>query len=98
MKLPTSACPGCTAETSLVEDVDTHERIRIDVDRVDDGHIVVWSIKGNAFARRYGKPARIQPAWREHECPAGVPAVTGRADDPYADLTPAAQQHGGWRA
>lgn len=89
-------CPICGAPVIPAQDLDTDEVIVADVDRVDEGRIRLWAIKEHAFARRYGTPARLQPAWREHAC--AVAQAKAPAEDPYEDASPAAQQHGGWRA
>ncbi|TYP82040.1 hypothetical protein [Blastococcus xanthinilyticus] len=92
-------CRGCGAPVLHVVDVDTDEPIVVDAATVDGGRIVLWSIKGNAFARRYGQPARLQPAWAEHRCPApNLSVPPAAAVDPYEDASAAAQQHGGWRS
>jgi hypothetical protein len=100
-RLPRTACRGCAEQVLHVEDVDTGEPIVVDPTLVEGGHIVVWALKGHAFARRYGQPARVQPAWDEHVCPSPtvlVPPAAVTPQDPYEDESPAAQQHGGWRA
>lgn len=95
-------CRGCGVDVLHIEDLDTGEPIVLDAERVDEGNVVVYAPPSRpefSVARRYGRPARLQPAWREHDCPtptAGTPAP--RAVDPYEDESPAAQQHGGWRA
>jgi len=66
----------------LVEDVDTLEPILVEPAPADGGRIVVWALAGNAYARRYGQPARVQPAWREHVCPS-LAAPAG----PYEDVS-----------
>lgn len=93
-------CPGCGAKVLLVEDVDTGEPLVLDLQPVDEGHVTVWSLKGYGVARRYGAPARWQPAHQEHDCPtptAEMAAVREPVPDPYEDEPPAVQQHGGWR-
>lgn len=92
-------CPGCGAVVLHIIDVDTDEPLALDADRVDEGTVAVYAVGPAAVARRYGVPARVQPAWREHDCP--TPTVTTPAIsapvDPYEDEPAAAQQHGGWR-
>lgn len=99
-RLVRQACPGCGADVMHMADVDTDEPLVIDDLEVDDGNVAVYRVKGFAVARRYGRPARIQPAWREHVCP--TPTVTtppaAKPFDPYEDEPAAVQQHGGWRA
>ncbi|TKJ25257.1 hypothetical protein [Blastococcus sp. CCUG 61487] len=99
-RLLRTRCPGCRAEVVHVEDVDTDEPIVVDPAQVDGGRITVWALHGHAYARRYGQPARLQPAWEEHVCP--TPTVLTPAArpvfDPYEDTPAAAQQHGGWRS
>lgn len=94
-ELPIRPCLACNAPVVRARDIDTDEVLVVDADQVDDGHVSLYALKGHAFARRYGQPARVQPSWREHVCPGSPPAPT---PDPYEDATPAAQQHGGWRA
>lgn len=92
-----TGCLGCGAETLRILDADTDEVLVLDPERVDGGHIAVYAFEGFAVARRYGKPARIQPAWQEHDCPAGPQPTVAPPFDPYEDEPAAAQQHGGWR-
>ncbi len=99
-KLP---CRGCAQLVMHVEDVDTGEAIVVDPPHVEGGRIFVWSIRGHAFARRSGQPARVQPAWEEHQCPTPTvlvppPGASLTASDPYEDKSAAEQQHGGWRS
>jgi len=91
-------CPGCGAPVLLVEDVDTGEPLVVDADPVDEGHVTLWTLKGFGVARRYGAPARFQPAHREHDCPSPTAEMVARVvPDPYEDAPAAVQQHGGWR-
>jgi hypothetical protein len=87
-------CLTCNAPVVRARDVDTDEVLVVDADQVDEGTVVLYALKGHAFARRYGQAARLQPAWQEHVCDGSRPAPV---PDPYEDASPAAQQHGGWR-
>lgn len=92
-------CRGCGVPVLHIEDVDTGEPIVLDARPVDEGNVAVYKVAGLAVARRYGRPARIQPAWREHDCPDPTVATpAAQPMDPYEDKSPAEQQHGGWRA
>lgn len=96
--LARTECLGCHADVLHVRDVDTEEPVVVDPEPVDGGHIVVWALRGHAYCRRYGQPARLQPAWNEHQCPTPTVLVPrAKPLDPYEDESPAAQQHGGWR-
>jgi hypothetical protein len=97
-RLEPHPCRCCGSPVLVVTDVDTDEQIVVDQAQVDGGHIVLWAIAGHAFARRYGQPARVQPAWEEHACEGCPPAPRRPAEDPYEDQPPAVQQHGGWRS
>ena len=99
-RLPKTSCPGCRALVVHVKDTDTDEPIVLDPAPVDGGRISVWSLRGHAYARRYGQAARLQPAWREHVCPSPTVLVPSArpVEDPYEDKSAAAQQHGGWRS
>lgn len=97
-RLPRTTCPGCSGQVLHVVDVDTDEPIVVDAEPTDEGRILVWALKGHAYARRYGQPARVQPSWSEHECPSPtVLTPVAKPVDPYEDESPAKQQHGGWR-
>lgn len=98
MRVIKEPCRGCGADVLHIEDVDTQEPIVLDAGQVDGGHIAVYTVGDHAVARRYGQPARIQPAWSEHDCPTPTVSVPRPAPDPYEDESPAAQQHGGWRS
>lgn len=93
--LPSSSCLACTAPVVRARDIDTGEVLVVDVAQVDEGHVSLYALKGHVYARRYGQAARLQPAWREHVCPGSPPAPVA---DPYEDVPPAVQQHGGWRS
>lgn len=91
-------CPDCGRPVLRIEDIDTGELVCVDAEPVDEGTVAVYRVARHAFARRYGRPARVQPAWREHPCPSASPIRGEGFTDPYEDVSPAAQQHGGWRA
>jgi len=89
-----TTCRGCGAPVLSVIDIETDQTYLVDVDPVDQGHVDVWIAGGRAAARRYLLPSRRQPAREPHACHAVRPPPI---PDPYADATPAQQQHGGWR-
>jgi hypothetical protein len=92
-ELPIRPCLTCNAPVVRARDIDTDEVLVVDADQVDDGHVSLYALKGHAFARRYGQPARLQPRGGAHL--RRQPAAP--TPDPYEDASPAEQQHGGWR-
>lgn len=94
MPRSTLTCGGCRARVLRAVDVDTEETYLVDVTPVDEGHVDIWTAGGRAAARRHGRPSPRQPAHELHGCSAVTPPTL---PDPYADKTPAEQQHGGWR-
>lgn len=77
------ACPGCGGQVLDVDDADTGERLVLDYQLVDEGHVRVLAAGPAVVARQSGKPARVQPAYRVHRCPTPVAETTDRdVDDP----------------
>lgn len=93
-------CAGCAAGVLHIVDVDTDEPLVLDAAPVDEGTVAVYCFAGFGVARRYGRPARVQPAWVEHVCPSPTVATppVAKPFDPYEDESPAVQQSGGWRS
>jgi len=94
--MPRSAttCPACGTSVFRAVDVDTDETYLVAIGEVNEGHVDIWHASGHVAARRHGRPSPRQPAHELHTCAAVTPPPM---PDPYADKTPAEQQHGGWR-
>lgn len=91
-----ATCTSCQAPVVMVRDIDTSELLFLDVEKVDQGHVTVFAVGHRAVCRRYGAPARRQPAWRVHSCPEQPGPRLVDDSDPYEDV-PEALQQARWR-
>lgn len=92
--MPESYCPSCRLPVLRAVDIDTNEQVLVDPDEVAEGHVDVWRAGEHVAARLHGRPSSRQPAHELHRCAGLTPPPL---PDPYADKTPAENQHGGWR-